>query len=38
MRERIVLLGGEFYIASSPGKGTLVRATLPAEYQSYPEA
>jgi signal transduction histidine kinase len=38
MRERIVLLSGEFYIASSPGKGTLVRATLPAEYQSYPEA
>jgi signal transduction histidine kinase len=38
MRERIVLLSGEFYIASSPGKGTLVRASLPAEYQSYPEA
>jgi len=29
MRERIELLGGEFHIASRPGKGTLVRATLP---------
>jgi len=29
MRERIELLGGEFQIASRPGKGTLVRATLP---------
>jgi signal transduction histidine kinase len=29
MRERIELLGGEFHLASRPGKGTLVRATLP---------
>jgi two-component system sensor histidine kinase UhpB len=29
MRERIELLGGEFHMASRPGKGTLVRATLP---------
>ena len=28
-RERIEILGGEFHIASRPGKGTLVRATLP---------
>ncbi len=30
MRERITLMGGEFHIASRPGKGTLVRATLAA--------
>lgn len=29
MRERIELLSGEFHLASRPGKGTLVRATLP---------
>lgn len=29
MRERIELLGGDFHLASRPGKGTLVRATLP---------
>lgn len=29
MRERIALLGGELHIASRPGKGSLVRATLP---------
>lgn len=29
MRERIELLGGEFHLASRPGKGTLVRAALP---------
>ena len=29
MRERIESLGGEFYIASRPGQGTLVRATVP---------
>ena len=29
MRERIELLGGDFHVASRPGKGTLVRATLP---------
>lgn len=29
MRERIELLGGEFHLASRPGKGTLVRATVP---------
>jgi len=34
MRERIVLLGGEFYIASRPGKGTLVRATLATDNHS----
>lgn len=29
MRERIGLLGGDLHVASRPGKGTLVRATLP---------
>lgn len=29
MRERIELLGGTLHLASRPGKGTLVRATLP---------
>jgi two-component system sensor histidine kinase ComP len=29
MRERIESLGGEFYIASRPGQGTLVRAAVP---------
>lgn len=35
MRERIALLGGEFYIASRPGKGTLVRATLATDNHSH---
>jgi signal transduction histidine kinase len=34
MRERIELLGGEFHLASRPGKGTLVRATLPRHASS----
>ena len=29
MRERTVLLGGSFELVSSPGRGTVVRATLP---------
>ena len=38
MRERIERLGGDFYIASRPGKGTLVRATLAANHHSPPVA
>jgi two-component system, NarL family, sensor histidine kinase UhpB len=34
MRERIELLGGQFHLASRPGKGTLVRATLPRDTSS----
>ncbi len=29
MRERVAKLGGEFHLASSPGKGTQVRASIP---------
>ncbi len=29
MRERALLLGGEFMLDSSPGKGTMIRARLP---------
>lgn len=35
MRERIALLGGEFYIVSRPGKGTLVRAMLATDNHSH---
>jgi signal transduction histidine kinase len=31
MRERVEMFGGTFDINSSPGKGTLVRATIPSE-------
>ena len=31
MRERARLLGGELRVESSPGKGTLVEATLPVK-------
>ncbi len=30
MRERVETAGGQFQIASSPGKGTTVRFTIPA--------
>ncbi len=32
MRERALLIGGTFDIASTPGSGTTIRATWPAEY------
>ena len=31
MKERITLLGGEFYIGSKPGSGTLILAEVPME-------
>jgi two-component system NarL family sensor kinase len=30
MRERVALLGGSFEIESTPGRGTVVRARVPA--------
>jgi two-component system nitrate/nitrite sensor histidine kinase NarX len=30
MRERVALLGGAFRVESQPGRGAIVRATLPA--------
>jgi signal transduction histidine kinase len=30
MRERVALLGGELQIASAPGRGSTVRATIPS--------
>jgi signal transduction histidine kinase len=30
MRERVAKVGGEFHLASSPGRGTQIRFTLPA--------
>ena len=35
MRERIEMLGGEFTVESSSGKGTTVRAEVPCNDQSY---
>ena len=32
MEERITLLGGRFYVGSSPGNGTLVLAEIPLDY------
>jgi len=29
MKERVRMVGGEFYIESKPGKGTIVRAEIP---------
>ena len=29
MRERVELLGGEFEVRSAPGRGAVVRASLP---------
>lgn len=33
MRERVLLLGGKFYLQSRPGEGTTVRAVVPAQEQ-----
>jgi signal transduction histidine kinase len=38
MRERVQLLGGELDIASAPGSGTSVMATLPVEESERPPA
>jgi signal transduction histidine kinase len=37
MRERVELLRGTLEIESAPGKGTVVRATLPVQRQTGPE-
>jgi len=34
MRERVEQLGGEFHLASSPGKGTRLRLTIPITHSS----
>jgi signal transduction histidine kinase len=36
MRERVEKLGGEFHLASSPGKGTQVRASIPPAQDRLP--
>ncbi len=36
MRERALLLGGEFMLDSSPGKGTEIRARLPIRPKAQP--
>lgn len=36
MRERVEKLGGEFHLASSPGKGTQVRASIPPAQNRLP--
>jgi len=37
MQERALILGGELYIASEPGKGTTVRVRIPDARQELPE-
>jgi len=38
MRERVRLLGGAFEVDSAPGRGTLIRATIPAGEGVAPDA